>query len=150
MICDNEFGEELMDKTSWEQKLHALTHILTTPTNSPLLHSQQSIATQIPCYLTWDYKLLLCRRLASPLLILAKGVAEAQWGPEERTRYVRFRFKRKRGFVLLNPMLCGNKPHTILNIQTILAKYVCVVFELQRWCWWISISKYLITSSPIN
>lgn len=120
-----------MDKTSWEQKLHALTHILTSPTDSPPLHSQLFIATQIPCYLNWDYPPLLCRHSASspPLItwafsqfinrarrfglpetswrskcpyqlppppILAKGVAEAEWGQEERRRYVRSRFKRKR------------------------------------------------------
>lgn len=129
-----------MDKTSWEQKLHALTHILTSPTNSPPLHSQLFVATQIPCYLNWDYPPLLCRRPASPPpliawafshfikrarrfglpetswrskcpyqlpppLILAKGVAEAEWGPEERTRYVRSRFKRKRLGINVHPSI---------------------------------------------
>ncbi|KAL8468100.1 hypothetical protein ACS0TY_031367 [Phlomoides rotata] len=51
-----------MENTSWEQKLHALTHILTSPTNSPPLHSQLFIATQIPCYLNWDYPPLLCHQ----------------------------------------------------------------------------------------
>ncbi|XP_047970232.1 uncharacterized protein LOC125213626 [Salvia hispanica] len=54
-----------MDNTSWEQKLHALTHILTSPTHAPPLHSQLFIATQIPCYLNWNYPPLLCRRSSS-------------------------------------------------------------------------------------
>ncbi|CAK8530584.1 unnamed protein product [Lathyrus sativus] len=49
-----------MEDTTWEQKLHALTHILTTPTTTPSLHSQFFIATQIPCYLNWDYPPILC------------------------------------------------------------------------------------------
>ncbi|XP_058750281.1 uncharacterized protein LOC131623297 [Vicia villosa] len=49
-----------MEDTTWSQKLHALTHILTTPTTTPSLHSQFFIATQIPCYLNWDYPPILC------------------------------------------------------------------------------------------
>ncbi|CAI8583959.1 unnamed protein product [Vicia faba] len=49
-----------MDETTWSQKLHALTHILTNPTTTPSLHSQFFIATQIPCYLNWDYPPFLC------------------------------------------------------------------------------------------
>lgn len=49
-----------MEKTSWVQRLNALTHILTNPTTTPPLHSQLFIATQIPCYLNWDYPPLLC------------------------------------------------------------------------------------------
>ncbi|CAA0817868.1 Unknown protein [Striga hermonthica] len=51
-----------MDNTSWDQKIHAMTHIFTTPTTSPSLHSQLFIASQIPCYIHWDYPPLLCRR----------------------------------------------------------------------------------------
>ncbi|KAK7246460.1 hypothetical protein RIF29_41328 [Crotalaria pallida] len=49
-----------MEETTWEQRLQALTHILTSPTNTPTLHSQLFIATQIPCYLKWDYPPILC------------------------------------------------------------------------------------------
>jgi len=49
-----------MEDTTWEQKLQALTHILTNPTTTPTLHSQFFIATQIPCYLNWDYPPILC------------------------------------------------------------------------------------------
>ncbi|KAJ1394032.1 hypothetical protein SESBI_34570 [Sesbania bispinosa] len=49
-----------MEDTTWEQKLQALTHILTNPTTTPSLHSQFFIATQIPCYLNWDYPPILC------------------------------------------------------------------------------------------
>ncbi|XP_073128597.1 uncharacterized protein [Henckelia pumila] len=52
-----------MENIRWEQKMNALTHILTTPTTSPPLHSQLFIATQIPCYLNWDYPpYLLCHQ----------------------------------------------------------------------------------------
>ncbi|KAL0363411.1 UNVERIFIED_CONTAM: hypothetical protein Scaly_1296300 [Sesamum calycinum] len=50
---------------SWEQILNAVTHILTNPTTSPPLHSQLFIATQIPCYINWDYPPLLCRQSSS-------------------------------------------------------------------------------------
>ncbi|KAK6264687.1 hypothetical protein QQP08_020155 [Theobroma cacao] len=51
-----------MDDTTWEQKLQALTHILTSPTTSPPLHSQFFISSQIPCYLNWDYPPVLCNK----------------------------------------------------------------------------------------
>ncbi|XP_021294914.1 uncharacterized protein LOC110424630 [Herrania umbratica] len=51
-----------MDDTTWEQKLQALTHILTSPTPSPPLHSQFFISSQIPCYLNWDYPPVLCNK----------------------------------------------------------------------------------------
>ncbi|KAK3000434.1 hypothetical protein RJ639_021687 [Escallonia herrerae] len=50
----------MMEDTTWEQKLQALTHILTHPTNTPSLHSQLFISTQVPCYLNWDYPPTLC------------------------------------------------------------------------------------------
>ncbi|XP_076901764.1 uncharacterized protein LOC143556291 [Bidens hawaiensis] len=49
-----------MEETTWEQRHHALTHILTHPTHTPALHSQFFISTQIPCYLNWDYPPILC------------------------------------------------------------------------------------------
>ncbi|THF97871.1 uncharacterized protein LOC114299149 [Camellia sinensis] len=50
----------MMEETTWEQKIQALTHILTHPTTTPTLHSQLFISSQIPCYLNWDYPPLLC------------------------------------------------------------------------------------------
>lgn len=49
-----------MEDTRWTQRLQALTHILTSPTTTPSLHSQFFIAHQIPCYLNWDYPPILC------------------------------------------------------------------------------------------
>ncbi|KAI9107841.1 hypothetical protein K1719_021177 [Acacia pycnantha] len=49
-----------MENTTWTQKLHALTHILTSPTATPTLYSQFFISRQIPCYLNWDYPPILC------------------------------------------------------------------------------------------
>ncbi|XP_038690126.1 uncharacterized protein LOC119988934 [Tripterygium wilfordii] len=51
-----------MEDTTWEQRIHALTHILTSPTTNPPLHSQFFISTQIPCYLNWDYPPILCNK----------------------------------------------------------------------------------------
>ncbi|RAL48461.1 hypothetical protein DM860_005885 [Cuscuta australis] len=52
--------KSLMEDMNWEQKLHALTHIITSPAPSPPpLHSQYFIAAQVPCYLTWHYPPLL-------------------------------------------------------------------------------------------
>ncbi|KAK9089134.1 hypothetical protein Scep_028216 [Stephania cephalantha] len=58
-----------MEDTRWEQRLSALTHLLTTPTTNPPLHSQLFISTQVPCYLNWDYPPLLCHK-AHPSLHL--------------------------------------------------------------------------------
>ncbi|GAB2298643.1 hypothetical protein Dimus_032712 [Dionaea muscipula] len=44
-----------MEGTRWEERLHALIHILTSPTTSPSLHSQLFIATQLPSYLHWHH-----------------------------------------------------------------------------------------------
>ncbi|XP_052203497.1 uncharacterized protein LOC127808861 [Diospyros lotus] len=49
-----------MEETTWEHKLHALTHILTHPTATPTLPSQLFVSAQIPCYLRWDYPPILC------------------------------------------------------------------------------------------
>ncbi|CAJ1961762.1 unnamed protein product [Sphenostylis stenocarpa] len=116
-----------MEEASWEQRLQALTHILTSPTTTPSLHSQFFIATQIPCYLNWDYPPFLCsnpnllrtwlrsfflKRVFGtappqtswrskcpfhqpPPLILADGVEEPHWGPQQRRAYVRKRMARK-------------------------------------------------------
>lgn len=59
--------KEIMEDTTWEQRLQALTHILTSPTNTvtPPLHSQFFISNQIPCYLNWDYPPILCNKFNS-------------------------------------------------------------------------------------
>ncbi|XAR66498.1 hypothetical protein NMG60_11012764 [Bertholletia excelsa] len=49
-----------MEETTWEQRLQALTHVVTHPTTTPTLHSQIFISTQIPCYLNWDYPPIFC------------------------------------------------------------------------------------------
>ncbi|KAI3947968.1 hypothetical protein MKW92_042350 [Papaver armeniacum] len=36
-----------MEETNWEQRLHALTHLLTNPTIKPSLHSQLFISNQM-------------------------------------------------------------------------------------------------------
>ncbi|KAI4306448.1 hypothetical protein L6164_029723 [Bauhinia variegata] len=54
-----------MEDTTWEQRLEAITHILTNPTRTPNLHSQFFIANQIPCYLNWDYPPILCSQSSS-------------------------------------------------------------------------------------
>ncbi|KAL6005993.1 hypothetical protein ACLOJK_040038 [Asimina triloba] len=66
-----------MEETSWEQRIHAVTCILTHPTTTPSLHSQLLISTQIPCYLTWDYPPFLCsRNRATPIpLLLRWGIS---------------------------------------------------------------------------
>ncbi|KAG8385516.1 hypothetical protein BUALT_Bualt03G0053400 [Buddleja alternifolia] len=130
-----------MENTSWDQKLQALTHILTSPTSSPPLHSQLFIATQIPCYLNWDYPPLLCHHSSAapppllkwafsrflkrasrfglpetswrskcpyqlpPPLVLAKGVEEAQWGEEDKRKYVWSRLTRKRLGSNVHPLI---------------------------------------------
>lgn len=77
-----------MEDTTWEQRLRALTHVLTSPTVTPTLHSQFFIATQIPCYLNWDYPPILC---SNPSLlkrwgfsfflkrILTMGIPQTSW-----------------------------------------------------------------------
>lgn len=115
-----------MEEASWEQRLQALTHILTSPTYTPSLHSQFFIATQIPCYLNWDYPPFLCpnpsilktwlrsvflKRVFGtappqtswrskcpfqqpPPLVLAQGLEQPQWGPQQRRDYVKKRMAR--------------------------------------------------------
>lgn len=66
------------DDTTWEQRLEALTHVLTSPTTSPSLHSQLFISAQIPCYLNWDYPPILCNKPSSkafPSLHLRWGIS---------------------------------------------------------------------------
>ncbi|KAF3451434.1 hypothetical protein FNV43_RR07529 [Rhamnella rubrinervis] len=66
------------EDTTWEQRLKALTHVLTSPTTSPSLHSQLFISTQIPCYLNWDYPPILCNKPSSrtfPCLHLRWGIS---------------------------------------------------------------------------
>lgn len=131
---------KIMDDTTWEERLYAVTHILTSPTISPPLHSQFFISTQIPCYLNWDYPPVLCTKSTNfpsfhlrfgisiflkrfsrlglpeiswrsqcpfqqpPPLILAKGVDEAQWGEEERRKYLRKRLRKKRLVSDIHPL----------------------------------------------
>ncbi|XP_027105375.1 uncharacterized protein [Coffea arabica] len=54
-----------MEDTTWEQRIHALTHIITNPTTTPPLHSQFFIAAQVPCYIHWDYPPILCTKPSS-------------------------------------------------------------------------------------
>ncbi|KAK7327842.1 hypothetical protein VNO77_21935 [Canavalia gladiata] len=135
-----------MEEAAWEQRLQALTHILTNPTNTPNLHSQFFIATQIPCYLRWDYPPILCsdpsllkrwkfsfflKRVFGkglpqsswrskcpfhqpPPLILAEGVEEAQWGPQQRRDYVRKRMARKHRTKNVNPLIHIAIPNLLL------------------------------------
>ncbi|CAI9279630.1 unnamed protein product [Lactuca saligna] len=119
-----------MEETTWEQRHHALTHILTHHTTTPSLHAQFFIATQIPCYLDWEYPPILCPKhhefrwalslfmkrvsvkkaswrskcpyqLPQPL-VLAKGVEEPKWGEEDKIQYVKKRLRRKRLIVNLH------------------------------------------------
>ncbi|KAL8032552.1 hypothetical protein ABFX02_13G103700 [Erythranthe guttata] len=142
-----------MENTSWEQKVNALTHILTnSTTTSPSLHSQLFIATQIPCYLNWNYPPLLCHHSSAassppplmrwalfqflkrasrlglpetswrskcpyqlpPPLVLAEGLKEAEWGGEERKKYVRERLRRKRLGSNVNPLIPIVVPNLLL------------------------------------
>ncbi|XP_021830220.1 uncharacterized protein LOC110770394 [Prunus avium] len=64
-----------MEDTTWEQRLHALTHVLINPTTTPPLHSQFFISTQIPCYLNWDYPPVLCTKSAFPPIHLQWGIS---------------------------------------------------------------------------
>lgn len=65
------------EEITWEERLEAITHILTSPTNSPSLHSQLFISNQIPCYLNWDYPPVLCPKSSKtfPSLHLRWGVS---------------------------------------------------------------------------
>lgn len=51
-----------MEDATWEQRLQALTHVLTSPTTTPPLYSQLFISRQIPCYLNWEYPPILCTK----------------------------------------------------------------------------------------
>ncbi|KAI3439977.1 uncharacterized protein J3R85_004117 [Psidium guajava] len=59
-----------MEETPWEQKLQALTHLLTSPTTTPSLHSQFLVSSLVPCYLRWDYPPLFCPHSDPDLLLL--------------------------------------------------------------------------------
>ncbi|XP_060667679.1 uncharacterized protein LOC125420693 [Ziziphus jujuba] len=65
------------EDATWEQMLQALTHVLTSPTISPSLHDQFFIATQLPCYLNWDYPPILCAKSSTtfPCLHLRWGIS---------------------------------------------------------------------------
>ncbi|XP_057948582.1 uncharacterized protein LOC131144158 [Malania oleifera] len=62
-----------MEETTWEQRLQVITHILTSPTATPSLHSQLFVSAHIPCYLNWDYPPFLCSSSAFPPLLLRWG-----------------------------------------------------------------------------
>nr|DAD21057.1 TPA_asm: hypothetical protein HUJ06_022520 [Nelumbo nucifera] len=47
---------------TWEQRIQALTHILTSPIIDQSLHSQLFISTQVPCYLNWGYPPVLSNK----------------------------------------------------------------------------------------
>lgn len=126
-----------MEETTWEERHHAVTHILTHHTNTPSLHSQFFISTKIPCYLNWDYPPILCpkhnqlkwaislflKRVSKlgvinqatwrsncpyqqpPPLVLAKGVEEAKWGDEDKIKYVKKRFRKKKLGNNINPWI---------------------------------------------
>ncbi|KAK7412379.1 hypothetical protein VNO78_03835 [Psophocarpus tetragonolobus] len=119
-----EAGKRVMEESTWEQRVEALTHILTSPTGRPSLDSQWFIGTQMPCYLNWDYPPFLCtsnRGLINkwllnrvlgrrpppswrskcpfhqpPPLILAHGLHPPLWSPLQRRAFVRNRFSRPR------------------------------------------------------
>ncbi|KAK7302830.1 hypothetical protein RJT34_13727 [Clitoria ternatea] len=131
-----------MEDTGWEERVEAITHILTKPTTTPSLHSQFLMGTQIPCYLNWDYPPILCsnpallkkwvfsfflRRLfprtswrskcpfqQPPPLILAKGVDEPQWEPHQRRAYVRNRMATRPRRKNVNPLLPVAIPNILL------------------------------------
>nr|GMD91915.1 uncharacterized protein LOC7456773 isoform X1 [Ipomoea batatas] len=134
-----------MEEATWQQRLHALTHILTNPEPTPPLHSQFFISTQVPCYLNWHYPPLLCpkpllhkwaislflKRLSRfglpetswrskcpyhqpPPVVLAKGVAEAEWGDEEKRLYVRQRLRRKPLVSNVHPLIPILVPNLLL------------------------------------
>ncbi|WOL12351.1 hypothetical protein Cni_G21117 [Canna indica] len=64
--------EAIAQTPTGRQRFHVLTHILTYPTTAPSLHSQLFVASQVPCFLSWEYPPFLCRQAAatfpSPLL----------------------------------------------------------------------------------
>lgn len=49
-----------MAETKWGDDAHVLTHLLTSPTLSPSLHSQLLVSSHFPCYLNWDFPPFLC------------------------------------------------------------------------------------------
>ncbi|CAM8926272.1 hypothetical protein QQ045_021247 [Rhodiola kirilowii] len=59
-----------MEEARWEQKLQAVTQILTHQTTSPSLHSQFIFSSQIPCYIHSDYPPILCTKHTPPSLII--------------------------------------------------------------------------------
>ncbi|XP_009757118.1 uncharacterized protein LOC107783251 [Nicotiana tabacum] len=54
-----------MEDTRWDQRIQALTHIITNPTTKPSLDSQIFISSQVPCYLNWDYPPILCTKYST-------------------------------------------------------------------------------------
>ncbi|KFK24808.1 hypothetical protein AALP_AA8G027600 [Arabis alpina] len=133
-----------MEETTWEQRLQAVTHILTNPTTKPSLYSQFFIGTLIPFHPSWDYPpiyspthlrqwwvsqfLKRASRLGltdaswrsncpyyQPLpAVMAAGVEEGKWGREERREYVRKRLRRKKLVSEVNPLIPLLVPNLLL------------------------------------
>ncbi|KAK6932613.1 hypothetical protein RJ641_002237 [Dillenia turbinata] len=51
-----------MKETTLEQRITAVTYIVTNPTTTPSLHSQLFISANITCFLNWDYPPILCNK----------------------------------------------------------------------------------------
>lgn len=61
----------VMEETGWEDRMRAVTHILTSPPSevaAPPLHSQVFLAAAAPCYARWDFPPFLCPRGEGGLL----------------------------------------------------------------------------------
>lgn len=129
--------------TAWEQKMQALTHILTHQTTSPSLHSQFLFSSLVPCccchydyppifsrkphqLLFWAFSHRLsglprtswrskCPYQQPPPLILADGVEAARWEDDERRReYVRMRTRRRPLKSKVNPFIPFLLPNLML------------------------------------
>ncbi|CAL9235447.1 unnamed protein product [Arabidopsis halleri] len=133
-----------MEETTWEQRLQAVTHILTNPTTKPSLHSQFLIGTLIPNYISWDYPPIYspthlrqwwvsqffkrvsrfglpdtswrsnCPYYQPPAAVMAAGVEEGKWGREERREYARKRLRRKKLVNEVNPYIPLLVPNLLL------------------------------------
>ncbi|XP_010469413.1 PREDICTED: uncharacterized protein LOC104749468 [Camelina sativa] len=132
-----------MEETTWEQRLQAVTHILTNPTTKPSLHSQFLIGILIPSYTSWDYPPVYSQkhlrrqwwvsqfikrvsRLGLPdttwrsncpyyqPAAAVMAVEEGRWGKEERIEYARKRLRRKRLVNEVNPYIPLLVPNLLL------------------------------------
>ncbi|EOA29183.1 hypothetical protein CARUB_v10025455mg [Capsella rubella] len=133
-----------MEETTWEQRLQAVTHILTNPTTKPSLHSQFLIGSLVPNYTSWDYPPIYsqkhlrqwwvsqilkrvsrfglpdtswrsnCPYYQPAAAVMAMGVDEGKWGKEERREYARKRLRRKRLVNEVNPYIPLLVPNLLL------------------------------------